>query len=79
MIDSQAVKTIEQGARYDAGQKIKARKGHLLVDRLGLIPSLSVQAADRPDPDGAKWGPPKVAVTATGLTLIGAEGGYGGN
>ena len=37
MIDSQAVKTIEQGARYDAGQKIKARKGHLLVDRLGLI------------------------------------------
>jgi len=28
--------------------------------------------------DGAKWGPPKVAVTATGLTLIGADGGNGG-
>ena len=42
--------------------KNKARKGHLLVDRLGLIPSLSVQAADRPDPDGAKWGPPKAAL-----------------
>ena len=25
-----------------------------LVDRLGLIPSLSVRAADRPDPDGGK-------------------------
>ena len=78
MIDSQAVKRQKKGAHYDAGQKIKARKGHLLVDRLRLIPSLSVQAADRPDPDGAKWGPPKVAVTATGLTLIWAEGGDGG-
>ena len=78
MIDSQAVKTIEQGAHYDAGQKIKARKGHLLVDRLGLIQSLSVQVADRANPDGAIWVPPKVAVTATGLTLIEADGGDGG-
>ena len=37
MIDSQAVKRQKKGAHYDAGQKIKARKGHLLVDRLGLI------------------------------------------
>ena len=78
MIDSQAVKTIEQGAHYDAGQKIKARKSHLLVDRLGLIPSLSVQAADRAATFGAKWVPPKVAVTVTGLPLIWADGGYGG-
>ena len=62
----------------DAAQKIKARKDHLLVDRLGLIPGLSVQAADRPDPDRAKWGLPKIALTATGLTLIGVDGGYGG-
>ena len=61
---------VRRGPHYDAGQKIKARQGHLLVDRLGLIPSLSVQAVDRPDPDGDKWVPPKVAVTATGLTLI---------
>ena len=59
-----------KGAHYDAGPKIKARKSHLLVDRLGLIPSLSVQVADRANPDGAIWVPPKVAVTATGLTLI---------
>ena len=37
MIDSQVVKTTEKEAHYDAVQKIKARKGHLLVDRLGLI------------------------------------------
>ena len=55
--------------------KNKARKGHLLVDRLELIPSLSVQAADRPDLDGAKWVPPKVAVTATGLRADGGDDG----
>ena len=43
MIASQAAKTIEKGRHYDVEQKTKARKGHLLVDRLGLIPSLSVQ------------------------------------
>ena len=35
-------------------KNIKVRKDHLLVDRLGLIPNLSVQVADRPDRDGAK-------------------------
>ena len=60
------------------GKKIKGRKRHILVDTLGLIPSLSVQPADRPDRDGAKWVLQKVAVTATRLTLIWAEGGYAG-
>ena len=64
MIDSQAVKTIEQGAHYDAGQKIKARQGHLLVDRLGLIEAY--QSKLRTDLIqmvlSAKWGPPKVAL-----------------
>ena len=56
MIDSQAVKTTAKGGpKAIMPAKNKGRKGHLLVDRLGLIPSLSVQAADRPDPDGAKW------------------------
>ena len=45
---------------------------------MGLIPSLSVQVADRADPDSAKWVRHKVAVTATGLILIWAEGGDGG-
>ena len=63
---------------YDAGKKIKGRKRHILVDTLGLIRSLPVQPADRPDRDGAKWVLQKVAVTATRLTLIWAEGGYAG-
>ena len=67
----------KRGGHYDVDQKTKARKGHHLVDRLGLIPSLSVQVANRPDPDGAKWLSPKVAVTVTGLPLIWAEGGDG--
>ena len=45
---------------------------------MGLIRSLSVQPADRPDGDGAKWVLQKVAVTATRLTLIWADGGYRG-
>ena len=63
---------------YDAGKKIKGRKRHILVDTLGLIRSLSVQPADRPDRDGAKWVLQKVAVTATRLTLIWADDGYAG-
>ena len=63
---------------YDAGKKIKGRKRHILVDRLGLIRSLSVQPADRRDRDSAKWVLQKVAVTATRLTLIWADGGYAG-
>ena len=63
---------------YDAGKTIKGRKRHILVDTLGLIRSLSVQPADRPDRDGAKWVLQKVAVTATRLTLIWADDGYAG-
>ena len=77
-IDSQSVKTTEKGGPKAMGKKIKGRKRHILVDTLGLIRSLSVQPADRPDRDGAKWVLQKVAVTATRLTLIWAEGGYAG-
>ena len=45
---------------------------------MGLIRSLSVQPADRPDGDGAKWVLQKVAVTVTRLTLIWDDGGYAG-
>ena len=38
---------------YDAGQKVKGRKRHILVDTLGLLLSVAVHAADIQDRDGA--------------------------
>ena len=46
-IDSQSVKTTEQGGErgYDGGKKINGRKRHLLVDTLGLILAVVVTSA----------------------------------
>ena len=55
-IDSQTVKaTRTSGTRgYDAGQKIKGIKRHILVDTLGLLLVVVVHAANIQDRDGAK-------------------------
>ena len=57
IMDSQSVKTTEEGARsngYDAHHKnIKGRKRHLLVDTLGLPLSVYVTSADVQDRIGA--------------------------
>ena len=47
-MDSQSVKTTEEGASsngYDAHKNIKGRKGHLLIDTLGLPLSVYVTPA----------------------------------
>jgi transposase len=55
-IDSQSVKSAEKGGRidphsYDAGEKIKGKKRHILVDTQGLMLLAIVHAADIQDPD----------------------------
>ena len=56
IIDSQSVKTTEQGGPrgYDGGKKVNGRKRHLLVDTLGLLLNVVVHPANVQDRDGAR-------------------------
>ena len=56
IIDSQSVKTTEQGGPhgFDGGKKINGRKRHLLVDTLGLILKVIIHPANIQDREGAK-------------------------
>src|SRR3982750_1517957 len=50
-IDSQSVKTAEGGKERgtDGGKRVNGRKRHVAVDTLGLLMSVAVTAASRPD------------------------------
>lgn len=56
IIDSQSVKTTEQGGPhgYDGGKKVNGRKRHILVDTLGLLLNVAVHPANVQDRDGAQ-------------------------
>ena len=80
IVDSQSVKTTEQGGPrgYDAGKKVRGRKRHLLVDTLGLLLAVVVLPADVQDRDGAKVLLAQVRRCLPRLELIWADGAYAG-
>jgi putative transposase len=80
IIDSQSVKTTEQGGPRgkDAFKKVNGRKRHLLVDTLGLILSVVVHSAGIQDRDGARSVLEKIKGCFPRLTKILADGIYNG-
>ena len=91
IIDSQSVKTTEQGGSrgYDGGKKVNGRKRHIIVDTIGLLLAVVVHAASVQDRDGAKLVLGKLKGKFPRLKLIRevryrytgrwADGGYSGS
>jgi putative transposase len=80
ILDSQSVKTTEQGGPRgkDAHKMVNGRKRHILVDTLGLILSVVVHAADIQDRDGARPVLAKIKGCFSRLRKILTDGIYNG-
>jgi putative transposase len=80
IIDSQSVKTTEQGGErgFDAGKKTNGRKRHILVDTIGLLLMVVVHSAGIQDRDSAKLVLAKIKGRFPRLKLIWADAAYGG-
>ena len=81
LMDSQSVKSTEEGARsngYDAHKNVKGRKRHLLVDTLGFPLSIYVTSADVQDRVGARCLLAGLKPFVPRLKKIWADGAYTG-
>ena len=81
IIDSQSIKTTEEGGRsngYDAHKNVKGRKRHLLVDTLGLPLSVYVTSADVQDRAGARLLLAGLKPLVPRLKKLWADGAYSG-
>ncbi|WGJ15288.1 IS5 family transposase [Methylocapsa sp. D3K7] len=84
VIDSQSVKSGEKRGRridpsgYDVGKKIKGKKRHILVDRLGLLLDAVVHPADIQDRDGGVLVLSTLFGLCPFLQKLFADGGYQG-
>ena len=81
IVDSQSVKTTEAGGErgFDGGKNIKGRKRNVVVDTVGNLLSVVVNAANSDDRAGAKAALAELsAETVSSLRKIWADGGYRG-
>lgn len=80
IIDSQSVKTTSVGGirGIDGGKKIKGRKRHMVVDTMGLMLSLEVNAANEHDSKAASRVIEQAYWNCEELKVIVADGGYRG-
>ena len=80
IIDSQSVKTTEQGGPHgkDAHKKVNGRKRHLVVDTLGLILAVVVHCRRHPGPGRGQAGAGEIVGGFPRLKKILADGIYNG-